>query len=104
MGLIGAAWAAFGRGAMADIGMQCVVLDMGSGSTKVGFAGEDAPHNVFPSVLAKSRGSDEAQYVGHEVHKAFKADTKLPMRYPVERGTPKRLGRVSEVMGARAPE
>jgi len=79
---------AFGRGAMADIGMQCVVLDMGSGSTKVGFAGEDAPHNVFPSVLAKSRGSDKAQYVGHEVHKAFKADTKLPMRYPVERGTP----------------
>eukprot|EP00656_Telonema_subtile_P058431 TRINITY_DN9896_c0_g1_i1.p1 TRINITY_DN9896_c0_g1~~TRINITY_DN9896_c0_g1_i1.p1 ORF type:complete len:332 (+),score=62.74 TRINITY_DN9896_c0_g1_i1:216-1211(+) len=73
---------------MTEMGMQCVVLDMGSGSTKVGFAGEDAPHNVFPSVMAKSRGSDKSQYVGHDVHKAFKADTKLPMRYPVERGAP----------------
>ena len=73
--------------------MQCVVADFGSGSTKVqlrtvvlvsespfvrtqvGFAGEDAPHNVFPSVMAKSRAGDNkgAQFFGSDVHKQVRA-------------------------------
>merc|ERR1712195_196024 len=75
---------------MADIAMQCVVADFGSGSTKVGFAGEDAPHNVFPSVMAKSRAGDNkgAQFFGSDVHKQFKLDNKLAMRFPVKRGSP----------------
>jgi len=77
---------------MADIAMRCVVADFGSGSTKIGFAGEDAPHNVFSSVMAKSRGADKQQYFGSDVHKAFKQDNKLAMRFPVKRGSPQTPG------------
>ena len=75
--------------------MKCVVLDAGSGTTKasaptrlsqfvhyrsalalttlskkVGYAGEDAPRCVFPSVTARSRGQDKTLYVGNQVFNA----------------------------------
>ena len=72
--------------AAADLGgMKCVVMDCGSGTTKVttyhvlcvhtkrclgeqiGYAGEDAPRSVFPSITARSRGQDKTLYVGHQV-------------------------------------
>ena len=87
--------------------MQCVVADFGSGSTKVhlctvvlvpeapsvrtqvGFAGEDAPHNVFPSVMAKSRGGDNKgeQYFGSDVHKAVRASEFHHLRAIFDRAT-----------------
>lgn len=32
-----------------------VVIDNGSGMCKVGFAGNDAPHAVFPSIAGRPR-------------------------------------------------
>lgn len=72
---------------MAESGMKCVVLDAGSGTTKVGYAGEDAPRSVFPSVTARSRGQDKTLYVGNQVFNA-PSDAKLIPKYPIERATP----------------
>lgn len=68
-------------------GMKCVVMDAGTGTTKVGYAGEDAPRSVFPSVTARSRGQDKTLYVGHQVWQA-PADSKLIPKYPIERSVP----------------
>jgi len=68
-------------------GMKCVVIDTGSHITKVGFAGEDAPRSVFPSVTARSRGADKKLYVGHNVYRA-PPDSKLAIKNPIERGMP----------------
>lgn len=35
--------------------MQAVVLDSGSGMCKAGFAGDDAPKAVFPSIVGRPR-------------------------------------------------
>lgn len=73
---------------MGDLsGMKCVVLDSGSGTTKVGYAGEDAPRSVFPSVTARSRGQDKTLYVGQQVFDA-PSDAKLISKYPIERAIP----------------
>jgi hypothetical protein len=34
-------------------GIQVVVMDDGSGTCKVGFAGDDAPRSVFPSIVGR---------------------------------------------------
>lgn len=73
---------------MGDLsGMKCVVLDSGSGTTKIGYAGEDAPRSVFPSVTARSRGQDKTLYVGQQVFDA-PSDAKLIPKYPIERAIP----------------
>ena len=43
--------------AMADIGdeIQSVVIDNGSGCVKAGFAGDDAPRSVFPSIVGRPK-------------------------------------------------
>ena len=38
---------------MADSDLKKVVIDNGSGTMKVGFAGDDAPAEVFPSVIGR---------------------------------------------------
>ncbi|KAF7289665.1 C2H2-type domain-containing protein [Mycena chlorophos] len=51
--------------------MSAVVLDFGSDTVKAGFAGEEAPLSVFPSVVARPRhgavinSGDPAFYVGY---------------------------------------
>ena len=42
---------------MADIGdeIQSVVIDNGSGCVKAGFAGDDAPRSVFPSIVGRPK-------------------------------------------------
>ena len=42
---------------MADIGdeIQSVVVDNGSGCVKAGFAGDDAPRSVFPSIVGRPK-------------------------------------------------
>lgn len=35
--------------------MDVVVIDNGSGSCQSGFAGEDAPRSIFPSVVGRRR-------------------------------------------------
>ena len=38
---------------MADSDLKKIVIDNGSGTMKVGFAGDDAPAEVFPSVIGR---------------------------------------------------
>lgn len=42
---------------MGDIGdeIQSVVVDNGSGCIKAGFAGDDAPRSVFPSIVGRPK-------------------------------------------------
>merc|ERR1712110_45385 len=68
-------------------GLKCVVLDTGSGTTKVGYAGEDAPRSVFPSLVARSRGQDKSLYIGSQVYDV-PSEVKLNLKYPIERAVP----------------
>jgi len=70
--------------------VQPIVIDNGSGMVKAGFAGEDVPRAVFPSIIGRSKqksampGMDEPEYyVGDE------AQTKrgiCNLKYPIEHG------------------
>ncbi|WP_219061451.1 actin family protein [Pseudomonas sp. UMAB-08] len=65
--------------------IRTIVIDIGSSTMKVGFAGEDSP-TVFPTVVGRPEAADanqKAVYVGEEA--LAKRDT-LKLSYPVEHG------------------
>ena len=59
-----------------------VVLDSGTGYTKVGFAGDDEPKTIFKSLVYKQQNQE--YLVGEEVPE--KSDTPMECMCPIEFG------------------
>ena len=47
---------------MCDEDVAALVVDNGSGMCKAGFAGDDAPRAVFPSIVGRPRHQVKMQY------------------------------------------
>jgi len=67
---------------------QAIVVDNGSGMCKAGFAGDDAPCSVFPSIIGRPKHTDfivgmeqKDIYVGDAAKQGF-----LTFKYPIEHG------------------
>ena len=47
---------------MSEEEAQALVVDNGSGICKVGFAGDDAPRAVLPSIIGKTKHKENTLY------------------------------------------
>ena len=60
-----------------------IILEIGSGLTKIGISGECCPSYVFPSVRGIPKGNMSKKYIGYD---AYDKLGQCKMEYPVKRG------------------
>ena len=60
-----------------------IVIDNGSGMIKAGFAGEDAPKSIFPTLVGRTRNKEEKISIGEEAQRKRGI---LRLGYPIEKG------------------
>jgi actin beta/gamma 1 len=51
---------------MCDDTVQAIVIDNGSGMSKAGFAGDDMPRAIFPSIVGRRRYGGVMIHMGYE--------------------------------------
>lgn len=78
--------------------METVVLEIGSGKTKIGFSGSDLPSNVYPTITGKRYSSSLFEpnfYIGSDAVKNLDV---LQISTPVERGLIKDFESVEKII------
>ena len=73
---------------MDDADAVALVVDNGSGTLKAGFAGDDSPRAIFPSLIGRPRNQSlmvdaKDAYIGNN---AQMKRNMLTLKYPIEHG------------------
>eukprot|EP00759_Apiculatamorpha_spiralis_P043072 PhF_6_TR40726/c0_g1_i1/m.61266/K05692/ACTB_G1; actin beta/gamma 1 len=71
---------------IATVHDNAVVVDIGSGFTKIGFSGDDSPRLTIPTVSGRPTGRGADLSMVESWSKAFKMREKLNIMRPMERG------------------